>query len=190
MVAYAAPAVPVLWVCWIAFWVISARRSERTTVRDNAPGFWAYRIAIVGAGVLLLMPRWEGQFVHAFFLEPNSLLIAIGTAMTVIGLLFSVWARLHLGERWTGRVALHDNHELIQTGPYGLVRHPIYTGTLFAYLGSALALGEWRCLVGLGLLVVALLFKLRREERMMSERFPDAYGAYRNKVAALIPLVL
>ena len=93
------------------------------------------------------------------------------------------------GGNWSGTVTVKEDHELIRTGPYGIVRHPIYTGLLFAILGSTVAFGEWRGLLAFGLLTIAFLFKLRREERFMSESFPNDYARYRVEVPALIPFI-
>ncbi len=104
-------------------------------------------------------------------------------------MLFTVWARLHLGRNWSGTVTIKDGHELITSGPYALVRHPIYTGLLLAMLGSALALGDWRGVAAFALAAGALWRKLRVEESWMQQQFGDAYQAYSQRVAALIPFV-
>jgi protein-S-isoprenylcysteine O-methyltransferase Ste14 len=114
----------------------------------------------------------------------------VGAALTAAGLLFTVWARVHLGTNWSGTVTLKRGHELITSGPYAFVRHPIYTGLLLAFLGSALARDEWRGVLALALVALALWRKLRNEERWMREQFGDAYSAYSKRVAALVPRVL
>jgi protein-S-isoprenylcysteine O-methyltransferase Ste14 len=97
---------------------------------------------------------------------------------------------LHLGRNWSGAVTIKDGHELVTSGPYALVRHPIYTGLLLAFLGSAVALGDWRGALAFALAAGALWRKLRLEERWMREQFGDAYQAYSQRVAALVPFVL
>ena len=94
----------------------------------------------------------------------------------------------HLGRNWSGTVTVKENHELIRSGPYAIVRHPIYTGLLLAVLGTAIVFGEWRGLLAFCFLTIALLLKLQREERFMEESFPDTYPSYRAQVPALIPL--
>jgi protein-S-isoprenylcysteine O-methyltransferase Ste14 len=95
-----------------------------------------------------------------------------------------------LGRNWSGIVTLKENHELITQGPYNLVRHPIYTGLLVAFLGSALARGQWRGLIAVAIVFWALWRKLRLEERWMREQFGEQYVAYSKRVSALIPYVL
>ncbi len=107
------------------------------------------------------------------------------------GLAFStVAARRHLGRNWSGTVTLKEDHELIRTGPYRRARHPIYTGMLVGFIGSAISLGEVRGVVAVGLVIVAFLIKIRLEERWMTESFGDAYRRYRTEVKALIPYLL
>jgi len=97
-----------------------------------------------------------------------------GFVLAAAGLLFSVWARLHLGSNWSRAVTIKQDHELITSWPYAFVRHPIYTGLLLMFLGSALAEGEWRGLVALALVFAALWRKLKLEERWLGEHFGAA----------------
>jgi protein-S-isoprenylcysteine O-methyltransferase Ste14 len=108
----------------------------------------------------------------------------------VIGLGFSALARAWLGRNWSAEVTVKDGHELVRSGPYALVRHPIYAGMLLALAGTALMVGKWRALIGLALVVVALLRKLTVEERFMTEQFGEVYAHYRAEVSALIPFLV
>lgn len=107
--------------------------------------------------------------------------------VTAAGLAFAVWARVHIGRNWSGTVTLKQGHELVVSGPYALVRHPIYTGLLLAIVGSALARGEWRGVLAVAIAWAALWRKLRLEERWMVEAFGERYEGYRQRVPALIP---
>jgi len=113
-----------------------------------------------------------------------------GFAIVVLGLAFTVWARIVLGRNWSGIVTVKQDHELVTTGPYRWVRHPIYTGLLFAFAGSAIARGEWRGVLAVVIVLAGFWRKLKLEERWMIETFGDAYLRYREKVRALIPFVL
>ncbi|MGP8165465.1 MAG: methyltransferase family protein [Steroidobacteraceae bacterium] len=110
--------------------------------------------------------------------------------MTAAGLLFSIWARQHLGRNWSGRVTIKADHELITTGPYRVTRHPIYTGLLIAFAGSALAVAEMRGLIAFVIAFAALWRKLKLEERYMREQFGQAYIDYQRQVAAIVPILL
>lgn len=110
-----------------------------------------------------------------------------GVVLTLCGCLFAIWARVTLGSNWSGRAVVKARHELIVSGPYALARHPIYTGLLVAAVGTALARGEARCLLGIVLIVFAFLVKMSQEELLMMQAFPEAYPRYRRRVRALIP---
>jgi len=111
----------------------------------------------------------------------------IGLVVLVAGLAFSVWARVHLGRNWSGNVTVKEGHELIRTGPYRYVRHPIYTGILAGVLGTAICSGTVRGALGLAIIAAALIVKLRAEEVFMRETFPGQYEKYREQVPALVP---
>jgi protein-S-isoprenylcysteine O-methyltransferase Ste14 len=121
------------------------------------------------------------------FLSAAPALGYIGLALTAAGCGFAIWARLTLGSNWSGRATVKAGHELIVSGPYALARHPIYTGLLVAAAGTALARGEWRCILGIALIIIAFLIKMSHEEKLMLQTFPDAYPRYRQRVKALIP---
>ena len=106
------------------------------------------------------------------------------------GLLFSVWARIHLGRNWSRSVTIKRDHELIITGPYKLVRHPIYTGLLVAFFGTAFAVAEVRAMAAFALVGLSLWLKLRLEEKWMRAEFGAKYEEYSGHVAALVPYVL
>jgi protein-S-isoprenylcysteine O-methyltransferase Ste14 len=122
---------------------------------------------------------------------PRSFLLGnAGLALTIVGIAFALWARFYLGRNWSGRVTLKENHELIRTGPYAFVRHPIYTGILVALTGTVIAIGEARAILALIIVAVGLHFKSKTEEQFMSEKFGEQYATYRREVKSLIPYVL
>jgi protein-S-isoprenylcysteine O-methyltransferase Ste14 len=179
----------VLWLAWLAYWIIAARNVKATRRRESPVSRMITVVLTVLAAALL---AFRGQPLHwltARFLPQTMVAYWLGLLMVALGLAFAVWARVHLGRNWSGTVTVKENHELIRAGPYGLVRHPIYTGLLLAILGTAIAFGEWRGLLAFGFLTVAFSFKLHREERFMSESFPNDYPRYRAEVPALIPFI-
>jgi protein-S-isoprenylcysteine O-methyltransferase Ste14 len=113
-----------------------------------------------------------------------------GVVLCVAGLSFCIWARAILGRNWSGTVTLKEGHELIERGPYRLVRHPIYTGLLAMFLGTVVVLGHVAGIAGLVLVFVSFWIKLRDEERIMLKQFPDQYAAYQQRVKRIIPFVL
>lgn len=175
-----------LWLAWGLYWVIAAL-GAKTTRRRESPGSRLSHVVPLLIGVALIVwPRVPWRWLSLPLLPPRPL-HAVGLALLTLGLAFTVWARLHLGRNWSGTVTLKEGHELIRSGPYAYVRHPIYTGLLVALLGSAVGCGELRALIGLAVVAGAFIHKLRIEERFMRELFPGQYQRYCAAVPALVP---
>jgi protein-S-isoprenylcysteine O-methyltransferase Ste14 len=177
-----------LWGVWALYWLASASGNKMTRRREP----WRSRLAYSGpvfAGALLIVWRpapWGGWL--AAPLWPDAPLAGwIGLTLLAAGLAFAVWARVHLGRNWSGTVTVKEGHELIRTGPYARVRHPIYTGLLTAVLGTAVVAGSVRAAFGFAIIAASLVIKSRIEERYMRETFPGEYPRYRATVPALIP---
>jgi protein-S-isoprenylcysteine O-methyltransferase Ste14 len=179
----------VLWLSWLAYWIVAARDVKAARRRQSFATRLVTVVLTVPAAALLAFPNQPLHWLEERFLPDTMVAYWFGILMVIAGLAFAVWARVYLGRNWSGTVTVKQDHELIRTGPYRFVRHPIYTGLLFAILGTAVAFGEWRGLLAFGLLTGALLLKLRMEERFMSESFPDEYPRYRAEVPALIPFI-
>jgi protein-S-isoprenylcysteine O-methyltransferase Ste14 len=176
-----------LWLAWALFWLLAAL-SNKTTQRRESPRSRLEHVIPLVAGAILIAWRTVPWPWLAQRLWPVSLSTYwIGVALLALGLAFSVWARVHLGRNWSGLVTVKQGHELIRTGPYAWVRHPIYTGLLGALLGTVIVSGTVRALIGLAIITAALLRKLRIEEGFMRETFPGEYERYRAEVPALIP---
>jgi len=181
---------PVMWLAYLAYWWVMATKVKATARSEPALSRLIRSVSIACAGVLLWLPSIPLPLLGRRFLPLPVLCFWIGSGVTATGLLFSVWARRHLGSNWSQAVTVKEGHELITSGPYAIVRHPIYTGLLLAFLGSAIARGEWR-----GLLAVALVFgvlwrKLKLEEKWMRVQFGESYETYARRVAALLPHVI
>ena len=107
-----------------------------------------------------------------------------------LGLGFATWARAILGRNWSGIVTVKEAHELVRRGPYAIVRHPIYTGILLAFAGTAVSIGELRGVFAVGLAAAALWRKLTIEEAWMHKEFGAQYTDYQRRVRALIPFLI
>jgi protein-S-isoprenylcysteine O-methyltransferase Ste14 len=178
-----------LWLAWALFWLVMAiGGSKKTQRREPLGSRLSYVAAGIIGGVLIAAHRLPGARVLNLRLWPQGLLpYAIGLALLIAGIACAAWARLHLGRNWSGTVTVKEGHELIRTGPYAYVRHPIYSGVLAAVLGTAICSGTLRAALGFALISAALLFKARTEERFMRETFPGQYPQYCGQVPALIP---
>jgi protein-S-isoprenylcysteine O-methyltransferase Ste14 len=162
--------------------------TKRTIERG---GFFGYRLValifIAGSVAIgrLLHVSSQSQLWH------RTLALGVVTDCIVLaGVAFTVWARIALGRNWSAEVTFKHDHELIESGPYALARHPIYTGLIFMALGTAINYGR---AVGFALLFSlcgGLWWKTRQEERIMRRHFPEAYAEYKMRVRAIIPFVL
>jgi protein-S-isoprenylcysteine O-methyltransferase len=108
----------------------------------------------------------------------------------VSGLFVTLWARRTLAGNWSSDVTFKQGHELVRTGPYRFVRHPIYTGLLIMSLGTAIENGRLHCWLSIILTGIGFWIKLTQEERLLLRHFPDQYPAYRQQVKALVPFVI
>ena len=180
-----------MWSCWGVYWLVSAVGNKRIAKRESALSRLMHLGPLVVAFVLVASPRLSLSLLSQRFLPEAQWRVWfwLGALITAAGLLLAVWARVHLGRNWSASVTVKEQHEHITSGPYGLVRHPIYAGLLLGFLGTALAIGEWRGLLALFIVFASLWPKLRREERFMDEQFGDAYASYKRRVSALIPFV-
>jgi protein-S-isoprenylcysteine O-methyltransferase Ste14 len=181
---------PAMWLGWAGYWWVSSRNVKPVLHREALRSRLSYVALLVLAALLLSIPNLPVPVLEERFLPFAAWPFVLAAVMTAAGLLFSVWARRYLGTNWSAAVTIKERHELVTSGPYGLVRHPIYTGVLLAILGSAIAVGDWRAVLAMVLASLALWRKLRLEERWMLDRFGEAYRAYCRKVPALIPFLL
>jgi len=181
-----------VWLLWLMYWGISALRVKPAMrVESRASRLGRHVLLVILAALLLRRYAWlNGSFLNERFVPDQMWIVWLGFGVTVIGLAFTCWARVVLGQNWSGTVQLKQDHELIVRGPYSFVRHPIYTGVLVAFFATVLAIGEWHALIGVALLAVAFWRKLRLEERWLCELFGEPYRNYMRHVKALVPWVI
>lgn len=184
-----------LWGAFAVCWLLLAQFNKRAN--RNAPGLrriWWLRVPILIAAFALVWYRRHGG---GGTLGSAGRLLTLhggvpaqwaGVGLTLIGIAFAFWARAHIGRNWGMPMSLRQGHELVTSGPYAYVRHPIYTGIMLAMIGSALTLGLiWLLLFAITF--VYFVFSARTEERMMVAQFPDTYPAYRRRTKMLLPFV-
>jgi protein-S-isoprenylcysteine O-methyltransferase Ste14 len=178
-----------LWLVWLTYWFIAAFRTKPTREREAAWSRMLFLILLLLVAVLLAGRRWH-SVLNLRVIGGGWMRYWIAVGLVVLGLGFSVWARVVLAGNWSGWVTVKEGHELIQSGPYGHIRHPIYTGVLVAILGSGLAAGQMRGLAAFAIAFIAFWLKSRTEERVMQREFGERYAAYRAASWALIPFIL
>jgi len=178
------------WIILIAAWLLASFSTKPTARKIRAASRVRY-LAILLLGVLLV---WQStRFSKPWNLilwEQNEFFGFAGASCAVLGMTFALWARRILGRNWSGAVTLKTDHQLIESGPYALVRHPIYTGMLLMMLGTILFIGTVGCVFGLLLIVGGIWFKLREEETMLLSAFGDQYVDYSARVPRLVPFLL
>jgi protein-S-isoprenylcysteine O-methyltransferase Ste14 len=176
-----------LWILFGIYWAVSALSVKRTQ-RMEAAGLRFGTVAVlVVAAVLIFSHSRHFGLLGQRFVPDRQWIKGLSVLLVAAGVGLAIWARRHLGEFWSARVALKMDHELIQSGPYARVRHPIYSGMLLALIGTALFVGEWRALVGVALVFVAHWQKARREETLLAGQFGPAYEDYRQRTGSLLP---
>lgn len=180
-----------IWLAYCAVWLLAAFRLKPITRQSDSASRMGQLLILTCGAVMLFSESPRMAMLNVRSLPPLTGLIALGIALTVAGAAFSIVARLYLGQNWSATATIKEDHELIRTGPYCLVRHPIYTGTLIATIGTAIAFGELRDLLALPLFAVGFRLKARSEERLLMSNFGDRYAAYRREVrGAIIPYLL
>jgi protein-S-isoprenylcysteine O-methyltransferase Ste14 len=178
---------PAVWLAFLLYWGIRSAGTKTTRRVELAASRILRGLALLIVIVLLSTTRIPLPWLYRQLWPAGIWPFWIGAAVTVAGLLFAVWARQHLASNWSSSVTIKENHELITSGPYALVRHPIYTGILTGLLGSAIALSQVRGVIGLVVMFLAFWSKLRMEEKWMRSQFGERYANYAHRTAALVP---
>lgn len=184
--------ITLIWLAFLIFWVVSAFGANKT-VREQ--GWWrrsGYRLAILIVVVLFL--RWGITNPEIFSLGhiggfgSDPVIERLGVIFCALGIGLAFWARAYLGRNWGMPMTLKENRELVTSGPYRFVRHPIYAGVLIAVFGSMLVEGFF-WIIPFALYLAYFAYAARREERMMLDEFPEAYASYKKHTRMLIPFV-
>jgi protein-S-isoprenylcysteine O-methyltransferase Ste14 len=179
-------AIVVIWVVWVASWIAAAFWADRAAARPSAGDEVRYRIAtIAGAALLFIGDR---PFSNAKLWTFGPVIAWSLVALAALALAFTWWARLYLGRLWSSSVTKKADHRVVDTGPYAIVRHPIYTGVLAAIYATAVLKGEAIGIFGGLLMTLGFWLKARLEERFLREQLgAESYDAYRRKVPMLVP---
>jgi len=181
--------IPLFWITFLVYWIVQGRRVKPTAEKQSRSSSLAYRLPLMLCGILVAFPYARSPL--GMELTPRTELAAgIGLAVCAFGLFVTIWARRTLAGNWSNQITFKEGHELVQTGPYRFVRHPIYTGLLLMCLGTATAVGQLHTWLGFLFMFAGFWIKLKQEESLMLRHFPDDYPSYRNRVKALVPFVI
>jgi protein-S-isoprenylcysteine O-methyltransferase Ste14 len=179
--------VSILWLGWLAYWIAASRRTAPSRRMESWLEGAAYRVPLLVGIFFVLLSREFLPLTGKPLWPESAILMGIGIVLTIAGLGLAIWARVHLGKYWSGRVTIKVDHRIIETGPYGSVRHPIYSGLLLAVLGTVITIGTIQAFLGFALICIAVIRKLTLEEKWLRSEFGEQYERYRRRVKALVP---
>ena len=170
------------WVAFWIYWIVAAFSMKRGRVP------WSRELGVRAVILLIVIVLIRLGAFRGNQLNSNPALAGIGLLLFAAGLGFAVWARVHLGHNWGTPMTRKDDPELVTSGPYRLVRHPIYSGILVGLVGTAVAL-SWQWLIAAGLAGAYFVYSATVEDRNLTEHFPDTYPAYRRTSKMLVPYI-
>ncbi len=175
------------WMIWAIWWLAMAFFSKSTKRRESVIQRVEHLVPAFLGFLLIFRADFAGAWLARPVFSAHSWLLLTCVLVTVLGLLFAVWARLTLGSNWSGTVTIKTNHQLIRRGPYRWIRHPIYTGMLAALLATAIAQGLLSGLVGFAFVSLALYRKARREEKFLAQEFGEGFTEHRQHTGMFLP---
>lgn len=175
------------WGIWALWWLAMAFFSKSTKRRESPMQRIEHMLPAILGFALVFREGFGGEWLtRPIFVAGPTLLLAC-VMVTILGLLFAVWARLALGANWSGTITIKTNHQLIRRGPYRWIRHPIYTGMLAALLAVAITQGLLSGMVGFAFVFLALFRKARREELFLSQEFGEGFTEHRQHTGMFLP---
>jgi protein-S-isoprenylcysteine O-methyltransferase Ste14 len=176
------------WMALLISWLAAAVWSGRTVKRPALRRELWYRVLTMTGAVLMFGMVGMRRYNIALW-RLNGGIGWLFAAITVAGMLFMWWARLHLGRLWSSSVTRKSDHSVIDTGPYAIVRHPIYTGLLLAIGATVCVRASAQTVAGAALIATGIYIKARVEEQFLREQLgEEAYDAYARRVPMLVPL--
>ncbi|ABF40953.1 Isoprenylcysteine carboxyl methyltransferase [Candidatus Koribacter versatilis Ellin345] len=178
------------WETLLGVWLVSWFTAKRTVRAESSWQNWGRMFLMWAVFYFLYFSPPRSAFLHYRLVPQTDDWVIGGTVLTLAGIAFTIWARFALGRNWSAKVTIKREHELIVSGPYRIVRNPIYTGVFFALVGTSIALGQVRHFLVLPVLLASWISKIVTEQRLLTEQFGEQYVEYCRKVKAFIPYVV
>jgi protein-S-isoprenylcysteine O-methyltransferase Ste14 len=176
-----------LWIFFGLYWLVASINVNKMRRREP----WSQRIVflLVFAASCELIMHGAARFgiLNYRFVPLQPWIEWLGVALTAAGIAFAIWARNHIGKYWSASVSLREGHQLIRSGPYARIRHPIYSGILLAAVGTVLWAGKCGALLVLGVALIAVVVKARKEEALLAGEFGPAFDEHRRRTGFLLP---
>jgi len=176
-----------LWIAWNVYWSVAATKTGSTVRSESTRSRAFHQYLLLLAFFLLFAPL---PLLDRRLLPPGATWVVLGLALQVGFFGLAISARRTLGRNWSGAITEKVDHELIRSGPYRFVRHPIYTAIIGMFLGAALVSGDMHAFLAVAVIVAAYLRKIRLEEQNLAQVFGPRYDEYRRETRALIPWIL
>ena len=176
--------------CWIILWVywfLSARNQKSAKKRESGLERMRQILPMAACYILLFEPFVGFGWLGWRFITKRPGVELTGLLLTALGVAFAIWDRAHLGANWSGAVSIRAGHELIRTGPYRRIRHPIYSGMLLATAGTALVVGQLRGLLAVAICFAAFFLKASKEERWLAKEFGDSFETHARRTGMFLP---
>ena len=176
-----------LWTALSLVWLVAWFRTKRTQERVDFGSRLLYGLPVFFAFYFVFKEKIPFGWLESRIIPRSVWIEGLAVLLTAAGIAFAIWARFYIGENWSSAVSIKVDHQLVRTGPYAWVRHPIYSGLLLAMIGTALARRELRGLFATILLWIGFWIKSRMEEGLMHKMFGAEYQEYSRSTGALIP---
>ena len=177
-----------IWLAWVASWVLAAFWSEKTVKRAGFGPEALYRLVIIAGFVLMFGAARVGILGRQQWWPVSAQLAWTMVALVLLGVTFTWWARIHLGRLWSATITRKEGHHVIDTGPYAIVRHPIYTGLILATVATGVLFARPTIVIGAICVIAGIYVKARLEEKFLRQQLGAAeYDAYARRVPMLLP---
>jgi protein-S-isoprenylcysteine O-methyltransferase Ste14 len=188
-------ALDVLWAGWLIYWMVEpiyegARGKSKQIVRVGRWNIQSYLLLFGAFGVLQISFNGQLAFLDTSILPDTLAFELFGFLLAAVGLGFSIWARVYLGSNWSPMAMLKKDQTLVKTGPYALVRNPMYLGLTVAMIGTGIVFGGYRALISIACMLLFSWLRINGEEKLMSDQFGEEYARYKKEVKAFIPGII
>lgn len=186
-IAASFPIATCFWLVFFLYWAISALSSKVAKKTESGAERLQRMIPLAVAYLLLFHNATHLGWLGRRFVADSSTAAVTGVLLTAAGVAFAIWARWHLGANWSAIVSIREQHELIRSGPYRRVRHPIYSGMLLAMAGTALVLGEMRGPLAFAITLFTFYWKARKEEAWLTREFGERFKDHTRQTGMFLP---
>ena len=175
------------WLLFGSYWLFAALGAKKAAKKENLPERFAHVLIMTIGFFLLYANHVRFGLLNRRFAPGEMSIEWMGAIATLAGVLFAIWARYTIGKEWSGEVQIKEEHQLIRTGPYAHIRHPIYTGILLALTGTAITIGEYRAILGVALFLIGFVRKAKKEESFLASEFGPAFDEHRRHTGFFLP---